>query len=258
MNNIFEPERLDKKCKIFGLGVTVTLLYISFLIWLRWPFSISTLGTIAINEFGDFLAGVFGPIAILWLILSFMLQKKELTQNRDALLLQAKELHDTLEQHKELVAATKEQLDADIKANELQELQLQIDTKPHFVIKMFSKRSLSSDSDSFQENENLKSGFIENNRSLYLVDFLNDGAPAANVKVTQFDSHDVNDMSSTTNYYVNTNETVGSFLADDRLGLRDEITVLIDFYDKLDRFHQKKFFFSLNRKYKIYECTSQD
>lgn len=57
------------------------------------------------NEFGDFLAGAFAPLAFLWLALTvwlqsreLRLQRKELQQNGEALLLQAEELRYSVEQ----------------------------------------------------------------------------------------------------------------------------------------------------------------
>lgn len=44
------------------------------------------------NEFGDFLAGAFGPLAIFWLICGYFQQGIELKQNTEALILQAQEL----------------------------------------------------------------------------------------------------------------------------------------------------------------------
>lgn len=57
------------------------------------------------NQFGDFFAGIFAPLAFLWLVLATMfqrreleLQRKELAQNREALMLQARELKASVEQ----------------------------------------------------------------------------------------------------------------------------------------------------------------
>lgn len=57
------------------------------------------------NEFGDFLAGAFAPLAFLWLALTvwlqsreLRLQRKELQQNGEALRLQAEELRNSVEQ----------------------------------------------------------------------------------------------------------------------------------------------------------------
>ncbi|RYD33455.1 MAG: hypothetical protein EOP87_10950 [Verrucomicrobiaceae bacterium] len=62
------------------------------------------------NELGDFLAGAFGPVAFLWLILGYLQQGDELRQNGEALRMQAEELAKSVEQHKELVRASQEQV----------------------------------------------------------------------------------------------------------------------------------------------------
>jgi len=49
------------------------------------------------NEWGDFLAGTFAPIAFLWLIFGYIQQGKELEQNTRALELQAEELKQMVE-----------------------------------------------------------------------------------------------------------------------------------------------------------------
>lgn len=57
------------------------------------------------NAFGDFLAGAFAPLAFLWLVVTVMLQsrelrlqREELKQNRAALELQATELHQSVKE----------------------------------------------------------------------------------------------------------------------------------------------------------------
>jgi hypothetical protein len=49
------------------------------------------------NEFGDFLAGIFGPLVLLWVVMGFLQQGSELKYSREALLLQAKELKASVE-----------------------------------------------------------------------------------------------------------------------------------------------------------------
>lgn len=63
-----------------------------------------------LNEVGDFLAGAFGPVAILWLVLGFFQQGVELRQGTEALKLQAAELKNSVVQQCELVAAQKASL----------------------------------------------------------------------------------------------------------------------------------------------------
>lgn len=58
------------------------------------------------NEWGDFLAGSFGPLAIFWLVLGFFQQGQELR-------LQVKELALSVEQQKESVSVTRDALDHD-------------------------------------------------------------------------------------------------------------------------------------------------
>jgi hypothetical protein len=91
------------------IGIFLTVLYAVFTWWLIGG-RIQTLQSMPLNEVGDFLAGAFGPVAILWLILGFFQQGIELRQGTDALRLQAKELSNSVVQQSELVAAQKESL----------------------------------------------------------------------------------------------------------------------------------------------------
>jgi len=62
-----------------------------------------------LNEIGDFLAGAFGPVAFLWLVIGYLQQGKELKNSSEALKRQADELSATVEQHKEMVGTAKKQ-----------------------------------------------------------------------------------------------------------------------------------------------------
>lgn len=64
------------------------------------------------NEIGDLLAGMFGPLAILWLILGFFQQGIELRQNTRALELQAEELKNSVEQQRDLVEVSRKQFES--------------------------------------------------------------------------------------------------------------------------------------------------
>lgn len=61
-------------------------------------------------EFGTFLAGIFAPLAFLWLVIGFFQQGEELRHSADALWLQGEELRNSVEQQRQLVAAQREQL----------------------------------------------------------------------------------------------------------------------------------------------------
>ncbi|UXY55354.1 hypothetical protein [Pseudomonas tohonis] len=99
--------------KLSKIGVVVTTLYMVLVVLLV-SWKASSLPEMPLNEIGDFLAGVFGPVAILWLILGFFQQGEELRQNNQALLLQAQELNNSVAQQRELVDVTRSQLAADM------------------------------------------------------------------------------------------------------------------------------------------------
>jgi len=91
------------------VGAVLSLSYLALVTWLRWPLHLETVRSMALNEFGDFLAGVVGPLVLVWLILGFLQQGEELKQNTEALKLQADELNASVVQHKAMVEATRDQ-----------------------------------------------------------------------------------------------------------------------------------------------------
>jgi hypothetical protein len=68
------------------------------------------LRVLKLNEIGDLAAGVFGPVAFLWLVLGYIQQGRELKLSSEALRLQAEELRRSVEQQCEMVAAQKTSL----------------------------------------------------------------------------------------------------------------------------------------------------
>lgn len=69
------------------------------LLFLKWDVALQ----LSLNEWGDFLAGMMAPLAFLWLIVGYGLQRKELKANTDALLYQRDEMAN---QAKELIEQT--------------------------------------------------------------------------------------------------------------------------------------------------------
>ncbi|MQP76894.1 hypothetical protein CQ393_13455 [Stenotrophomonas sp. MYb238] len=63
------------------------------------------------NEFGDFLAGAFGPMALGWLVCGYFQQGIELRQNTQALSLQVEELRNSVEQQAVLARSNQELLE---------------------------------------------------------------------------------------------------------------------------------------------------
>ena len=88
----------DKNFK-FAIIITVIWLIGIFIIylmgWLEYPTSF--------NELGDFLAGIFSPVAFFWLIYGYFQQGKQLEQNTKALEQQEKALQLQIDEMKESV-----------------------------------------------------------------------------------------------------------------------------------------------------------
>lgn len=91
------------------IGVVLSAVYLLFgLVYVveRWE----QLKKLAPNEVGDFLAGAFGPLAILWLVAGYFQQGEELRQNTEALRLQANELRASVEQQQRMAEAAEAQV----------------------------------------------------------------------------------------------------------------------------------------------------
>ncbi|WP_444927709.1 hypothetical protein ACJJI4_08305 [Microbulbifer sp. TRSA002] len=82
-----------------------------------------------------FFAGVFGPLMLFWLILGYIQQQNELQQNTRALELQAEELKNSVDQHKELVKATQEQAKAELRSIEIEQEKSRKENLPDFSLK---------------------------------------------------------------------------------------------------------------------------
>ncbi len=92
-----------------SIGIVGTAAYLG-LVWYMFHDRTPELLSMAPNNVGDFLAGVFGPLSIFWLVLGFFQQGVELKQNTEALHLQASELRESVKQQKELVQVAYESL----------------------------------------------------------------------------------------------------------------------------------------------------
>jgi hypothetical protein len=94
---ILAIERTD----YFKIGLTLTatiLLLAATYAFVEWD----ALYKMKPNEFGDFLAGIFGPLVLLWVVMGFLQQGAELKYSREALLLQARELKASVEAQKNM------------------------------------------------------------------------------------------------------------------------------------------------------------
>lgn len=130
---------MKKNYEVVGWVLTAIYLFgIALLVCLKKD----SLHTLELNSIGDFLAGVFGPIAFLWLVLGYKQQGRELKISSDALRLQAKELRNSVEQQSKLVAVAADQLKFQQEAFDLQAWRHQQEISPRFDVKL-SKEGLS-------------------------------------------------------------------------------------------------------------------
>lgn len=116
------------------VGIVVTLTYLVGLGVYCW-LAKSEMATLEPNEVGDLLAGAFSPLAFLWLVLGYIQQGEELKNSADALWLQGRELQNSVEQQRELVQVTRDQLTLDQQGREAAEQEASRDAMPTFVLR---------------------------------------------------------------------------------------------------------------------------
>lgn len=93
------------------------------------------------NEFGDFLGGVFGPLALLWVVLGFLQQGAELRYSRQTLELQAKELANSVSAQRDLVGVGRDQVEQARRAVDAQTVAAIEAIRPMLVIRTEEERS---------------------------------------------------------------------------------------------------------------------
>lgn len=101
------PPRIGKRLHTVGFWITgVWLLLVAAYVIADF----AAFKALEPNALGDFAAGAAAPLAFLWLVLGFFQQGEELRHSADALWLQGRELQNSVEQQRELVNVTREQL----------------------------------------------------------------------------------------------------------------------------------------------------
>jgi len=122
---------MSKKLTWVGIGITAAYLIAAALLgWGKWD----KFSEMKPNEVGDFLAGVVGPLALLWLILGYFQQGEELKQSTEALRLQAEELRNSVSQQQALVEVTKKQAEAQLEAFRRESEEQRRAVSPLFVL----------------------------------------------------------------------------------------------------------------------------
>lgn len=108
---------MSKKLEFWGvLGTVIYLIVMATTV----AFKFESFINLELNALGDFLAGAFGPIAFLWLVLGFLQQGRELKLSSEALQQQAAELAKSVKQQETLVqvaALQIEQIDRSYEAD---------------------------------------------------------------------------------------------------------------------------------------------
>jgi len=97
------------KITLKKFGIALTVLYLLVIVTVFWE-QFTSLRSLPANHLGDFLAGLFGPVAFLWLVLGFLQQGQELKQSRKALELQAIELRNSVQKQSDMVDMSRKQL----------------------------------------------------------------------------------------------------------------------------------------------------
>jgi hypothetical protein len=123
------PPKSSKRLHIVGFVITGFWLA-GLAIYLVSNFE--TVWSMPPNEHGDFMAGAFAPLAFLWLVLGFFQQGEELRHSGRALWLQGRELQNSVEQQRELVNVTREQLAFESEMLNEQRAELVRSTRPLF------------------------------------------------------------------------------------------------------------------------------
>lgn len=94
-------------------NLSLIIVSVSTIIYLLFIFKATELREfidLELNAKGDFLAGVFAPLAFLWLVFGYYQQGRELKLNTKALELQASELKNAVEEQRNLIKIHQEEL----------------------------------------------------------------------------------------------------------------------------------------------------
>ena len=123
---------------ITTVGMVITVGYVAWLgyyVSTAWPEIVK----LAPNTMGDFLAGVFGPLALMWLICGYFQQGVELRLNTEALRLQATELENSTRALEHQVEELKKSVDQQTILAEATQKQLAIEVERHERVKRQEK-----------------------------------------------------------------------------------------------------------------------
>lgn len=125
------------------VGVSLTIAYVvgmAIYVVLEWKHLLK----MTPNEFGDFMAGAFGPLALFWLVCGYFQQGAELRQNTkalkmqsDALERQVDELERSVRHQEELVSATRGSLEFSVRESDARKEQQALLNSPRMAVSFF-------------------------------------------------------------------------------------------------------------------------
>jgi hypothetical protein len=169
------------------VGFAASALYLGVAGWLV-ATSSTPVGSLAPNELGDFLAGIFAPLAFFWLVLGFVQQGHELRNSAAALWLQSEELRNSVEQQRELVNVTREQLALDREHSLAAETEARRSAEP--ILSLVSRGSLEAGSDRIFRFSLVNSG--RTCTSIRVISSVHLDGPKQHVSLPEHASVDVN------------------------------------------------------------------
>ena len=144
-----KPQKLPPRSPELFAGMA-TSLYLSIVViavgWRATEFI-----NLPLNELGDFLAGVFGPLAIFWVVLGYYQQGKELKVSSQALLAQCIELANSAEQQRLALEISKSQMVLAQEKHQVEMLELEESIRPRVSLAHVSSgRTPNSDYHNFE------------------------------------------------------------------------------------------------------------
>ncbi len=245
---------MKKLFNISSFGIFVSVVYIGAIAWLRWPFSIPTLKEMPLNELGDFLAGVFGPLTLFWLILGFLLQKEELGQNTKALNMQADELRESVNQYKQMVAISQQQVKAELESLKIQQEEMGRRELPVFVITNIKTEKIMKDGgDPFEKNSLFQGQ--EFSHYLFSVEILNGGAPVTELDVhVESDHHSIESNSPHEYHFEHNQRIIISWEATEE-AMHDTIDIIVICFNVSGKQFSKRFYLALGEGHEYHDFT---
>lgn len=127
--------RLNRRYKpnaerLAGLMTSIYLSAVLVVLGMRF----NEFSALPLNELGDFLAGVFGPLAVLWLVLGYYQQGRELKISSQALVAQCVELKNSVSQQRLALDISLGQMKLAKEKYDAELLELEESIRPRLII----------------------------------------------------------------------------------------------------------------------------